>query len=234
MPECFLLTRRRYKLGRLPVQNLVRAERSRVCIYAFIERKEVDNSGNILTGRTFSACGLDSSCFLQLQVRGDRTKTHDHPPRWSSSCLLENHVVVGSIIPQTSSSERPRLGKNNNEKAILLFDSRAEFSIIDTTFARKAGCVIGESQKQECVGIGGNLYMAEGRTKMNITLNGSLVFYFDVWVGDQVGQEAILGMDFMVLDRIRLIWRTGQFVCWTKLEFDWKVADHRMGLRYNE
>ena len=40
--------------------------------------------------------------------------------------------------------------------------------------------------------------MTVGRTKIKITLNGSLVYYFDVWVGDQVGQEAILGMDFMV------------------------------------
>ena len=36
------------------------------------------------------------------------------------------------------------------------------------------------------------------------TLNGSLVYYFDVWVGDQVGQEAIRGMHFMVPEGIRL------------------------------
>ena len=30
------------------------------------------------------------------------------------------------------------------------------------------------------------------------------MYYFDVWVGDQVGQEAVLGMDFMVLAGIRL------------------------------
>ena len=46
--------------------------------------------------------------------------------------------------------------------------------------------------------------MTEGRTKIKITLNGSLVYYFDVWVGDLVGQEAILGMDFMVPAGIRL------------------------------
>jgi hypothetical protein len=47
-------------------------------------------------------------------------------------------------------------GKINNEKATLFFDSGAEVSVIDTTFARKVGCVIDESQKQECVGIGEN------------------------------------------------------------------------------
>ena len=96
------------------------------------------------------------------------------------------------------------VGKINNEKATMLFDSGAEVSIVDTTFARKVGCVIDESQRQECVGIGENAYMTEGRTKIKITLNGSLVYYFDIWVGDQVGQDAILGMDFMVPAGIRL------------------------------
>ena len=41
--------------------------------------------------------------------------------------------------------------------------------------------------------------MTEGRTKIKITLNGSLV-----WVGDQVGQEVIPGMDFMLFAGIRL------------------------------
>ena len=96
------------------------------------------------------------------------------------------------------------VGKINNEKATFLFDSGAEVSIIDTTFARKVGCVIDENQTQECIGIGESTYMTMGRTKIKITLNGSLVYYFDVWVGDQVGQEAILGMDFMVPAGIRL------------------------------
>ena len=86
----------------------------------------------------------------------------------------------------------------------MLFDSGAEVSIVDTTFARKVGCVIDESQRQKCVGIGENTYMTDGRTRIKITLNGSLVYYFDAWVGDQVGQDAILGMDFMVPAGIRL------------------------------
>ena len=69
-------------------------------------------------------------------------------------------------------------GKINNEKAIMLFDSGAEVSIVDTTFARKVGCVIDESQRQEYVGIGENTYMTDGRTRIKITLNGSLVYYF--------------------------------------------------------
>ena len=54
--------------------------------------------------------------------------------------------------------------------------------------------------------------MTEGRTKIKITLNGSLVYNFDVWVGDQVGQEAILGMNFMVPEDIRLDLSDGTLV----------------------
>ena len=42
------------------------------------------------------------------------------------------------------------VGKINNEEAALLFDSGAEVSIIDTTFARKVGCVIDETQRGMC------------------------------------------------------------------------------------
>ena len=95
-------------------------------------------------------------------------------------------------------------GKINNSRADLLFDSGAEVSILDIAFARKAGCQIDTSKKQECVGIGEAVYTTEGRTKVKITLNGVLVYIFDVWVGAMVGQDAILGMDFMVPAGIRL------------------------------
>ncbi|OWZ11926.1 LOW QUALITY PROTEIN: reverse transcriptase [Phytophthora megakarya] len=88
--------------------------------------------------------------------------------------------------------------KINNEGATLLFDSGAEISIVDSTFARKVGCTIDNSQRQECVGIGENAYMTEGRTRIKITLAGTYVYYFDAWVGDLTGQKAILGMYFMV------------------------------------
>ena len=106
--------------------------------------------------------------------------------------------------PKKLFKQAKAVGKINNEKATLLFDSGAEVSIIDTTFARKVGCLIDESKTQECVGIGENVYKTEGRTKIKITLNGSLVYYSNAWVRDQAGQEAILGMDFMVPASIRL------------------------------
>ncbi|OWZ05863.1 hypothetical protein PHMEG_00021971 [Phytophthora megakarya] len=57
---------------------------------------------------------------------------------------------------------------------------------------------------QDCVGIGNNVYRNEGRTRIKVTLTGSLVYFFDIWVGDLTDQHTILGMDFMILDGIRL------------------------------
>ena len=95
-------------------------------------------------------------------------------------------------------------GKVNNMRANLLFDSGAEISILDIAFARKAGCQIDKSEIQECIGIGEAVYATEGKTKVKLTLNGVLVYIFDVWVGSMAGQDAILGMDFMVPAGIRL------------------------------
>ena len=53
--------------------------------------------------------------------------------------------------------------------------------------------------------------MTDGRTKIKITLNEALVYYFDAWVGDQVGRDAILGMDSMVPAGIRLNLADGNF-----------------------
>ncbi|OWY99521.1 LOW QUALITY PROTEIN: hypothetical protein PHMEG_00029463 [Phytophthora megakarya] len=71
------------------------------------------------------------------------------------------------------------------------------------------GCYIDSSQIQDCVGIGDNVYQdnvyqTEEGIRIKATLAGSLVYFFDIWVGDLTGQQAILGMDFMVPAGIRL------------------------------
>ncbi|OWY95387.1 hypothetical protein PHMEG_00034620 [Phytophthora megakarya] len=94
--------------------------------------------------------------------------------------------------------------KIHNEKAILLLDTGAEVSIVETDFARKVGCYIDSSLIQDCVGIGDNVYQTEGRTRIKVTLAGSLVYFFDIGVGDMTDQQSILGMDFMVPAGVRL------------------------------
>ncbi|OWZ10121.1 LOW QUALITY PROTEIN: hypothetical protein PHMEG_00017080 [Phytophthora megakarya] len=54
------------------------------------------------------------------------------------------------------------VGKIHNEKAILLLDTGAEVSIVDTAFSRKIGCYIDSIQIQDCMGIGDKVYRTEG------------------------------------------------------------------------
>ncbi|POM79808.1 Hypothetical protein PHPALM_2436 [Phytophthora palmivora] len=108
-------------------------------------------------------------------------------------------------VPDKKFKQSKAMGKINNRKATLLFDSGAEVSILDATFARKVGCHIDENQTLECEGVGRSPYKIEGRTRLKITLAGSLVYFFDAWVGPPTGgQDLILGMDFMVPAGIRL------------------------------
>ncbi|GMF20261.1 unnamed protein product [Phytophthora fragariaefolia] len=101
--------------------------------------------------------------------------------------------------PDKTFRQAKATGKINNEKSTLLFDSGAEVLILDAAFALKVGCYIDNGQNLECEGVGKNPYMVNGRTRVKLTLAGSLVYYFDVWVGPPTGgQDLILGMDFMV------------------------------------
>ncbi|KAE9246089.1 hypothetical protein PF002_g6907 [Phytophthora fragariae] len=109
-------------------------------------------------------------------------------------------------VPGKHFTQAKANGKINNVRTVVLLDSGSEVSIIDATFARKVGCYIDTSQWQKCLGIGEKLYVATGRTKIKLTLAGSLVYLYEVWVGDDLppDYQAILGMDFMVPAGIRL------------------------------
>ena len=71
-----------------------------------------------------------------------------------------NLADTGSITrPGSGLSRRMLLARSNNIKATLLFNFGAEMSIIDTIDARMVGCIIDESQRQECIGIVETPYM---------------------------------------------------------------------------
>ncbi|KAE9089192.1 hypothetical protein PF010_g19099 [Phytophthora fragariae] len=74
------------------------------------------------------------------------------------------------------------------------------------------GCYVDMSKSQDCVGIGDTVYSTAGKTRIKITLAGYLVYLFDIWVGDLSGQEAIMGMDFMVPAGVRL-YLTDESLC---------------------
>ena len=84
------------------------------------------------------------------------------PGKWHGYC---KYNTPGKWFKQLKA-----IGKLNDEKATMLFDSGDEVSIIDTTFARKVGCMNDESQTQESVGIGENAYLTVKSTKIKITL----------------------------------------------------------------
>ncbi|GMF30955.1 unnamed protein product [Phytophthora fragariaefolia] len=193
------------KLDRSPVWNSVRAERSKFCIYAYVEKqsksevrkliRSIDNTRGIDDERTMA-----SSTMHQVDEFG------------RSEVTMALNLLHGKSrgywkynVPDKKFHQAKTTGKINNKKATLLFDSGAEVSILDAAFARKVGCYIGDSQELECEGVGKNPHMANGRTRVKLTLAGSLVYYFDVWVGPPTGgQNLILGMDFMVLAGVRL------------------------------
>ncbi|OWY95134.1 hypothetical protein PHMEG_00034942, partial [Phytophthora megakarya] len=179
------------KLERSPGWNLVRAERSELCIFAYVEKREkpevskqIDNTCELHKKPTFAIANLRRDDYSRTDV------------------VMEGVTRVLEVPCRFKQAKST--AKITNERATLLFDSGAEISIVDSTFARKVGCTIDNSQRQECVGIGENAYMTEGRTRIKITLAGAYVYYFDAWVRGLTGQEAILGMDFMVPAGIRL------------------------------
>ncbi|POM78838.1 Hypothetical protein PHPALM_3584 [Phytophthora palmivora] len=175
------------KLERSSGWNLVRAKRSKLCIYAHVEK----NAGSKVSKRT-------NSTFKTSEIHGKQTLAIASL-RKDEYARSDKYHAPGKWFKQAKA-----VGKLNNERVTLLFDSGAEVSIVYSTFARRVGCYINDRQRQECVGIGENAYMTEGRTKIKVTLAGTLVYYFDAWVGSLSGQDAVLGMDVMVPAGIRL------------------------------
>ncbi|OWY99265.1 Eukaryotic/viral aspartic protease, partial [Phytophthora megakarya] len=173
------------------------------CIYAFVNKAATDRGRKVsdLRGNT---CNLHSytakiASLPQIsEFSRSNTEVALDLKRGESRGYWKRHST-GKWFRQAKIS-----GRINQEKAILLLDTGAEVSILDTTFARKVGCNFDTNQRQECVGIGDNVYTTEGRTKIKITLAGYQVCFFDIWIEDLSGQNAILGMDFMVPAGVRM------------------------------
>ncbi|OWY99368.1 LOW QUALITY PROTEIN: Eukaryotic/viral aspartic protease [Phytophthora megakarya] len=172
------------------------------CIYAFVHKTSVDqvskqrdlpdNTRDLHGNHTFAISSLRKA---DEYAKSDVTMTKD-PVLWfkpqQSISYLENPADTGNAMLLWF-RQANIVGKIHNEKAILLLDTGAEVFIVD-----KVGCYIDSSQIQDCVGIGDNVYRTEGRTRIKVSLAMSLVYFFDIWVGYLSGQEAILGMDFMI------------------------------------
>lgn len=192
------------KLGRSPGWNLVRAERSNFCIFAYVEKQHKEERST------------PDEKIQNISKVGNYPSVHVASLKEPNDFPRENAVMEIYLLPGESRGywkyhapskwfrQAKASAKVNNDRANLLFDTGAEISILNIAFARKVGCQIDESERQECVGIGESVYTTEGRARIKITLNGNLAYVFNVWVGTMLGQDAILGMAFMVPEGIRL------------------------------
>ncbi|OWZ02946.1 reverse transcriptase, partial [Phytophthora megakarya] len=118
-----------------------------------------------------------------------RACTSPHAVHAAGKCSLEE--FFNQLHKWYKQAKIP--GKLNNRMAVLLLDTGAEVSILDTTFAREVGCQIDTSVTQE-----GRNVLQVGKTRVKVTLAANMVYYMNLWVGDLVDQNAIFGMNFMV------------------------------------
>ena len=82
--------------------------------------------------------------------------------------------------------------QDDNEKATV-FIFGTEFSIVDNTFDRNAGCIIDKNQSQECVGISDNVYTAVGRINLKNHVEQIAGILYRRLGRRPSGPEAILG-----------------------------------------
>ncbi|OWZ10929.1 hypothetical protein PHMEG_00016124 [Phytophthora megakarya] len=175
-------------LGRSPGWN----PRSKYCIYSYVNkatpdrgRKESDLRGNTCNLYSYATkivshprIGEFSRSDAELALDLKRGESRGYWKRHSPGKWFRQAKISGRINP---------------EKAILLLDTGA-----------KGGCHFDTSQRQECVEIGDNVYTTEGRTRIKFTLAEYMVYFFDIWIGDLSGQNAILGMNSMVPAGVRM------------------------------
>ncbi|POM81104.1 LOW QUALITY PROTEIN: Hypothetical protein PHPALM_971 [Phytophthora palmivora] len=106
-------------------------------------------------------------------------------------------------VPDKKFKQSKAMGKINNKKQLCYLTVAPMYPYWMPPLL--VGCHIDESQTLECEGVGRSPYKIEGRTRLKITLAGSLVYFFDAWVEPPTGgQDLILGMDSMVQAGIRL------------------------------
>ncbi|OWZ20740.1 Eukaryotic/viral aspartic protease [Phytophthora megakarya] len=99
----------------------------------------------------------------------------DEYARETSTDVIDLHPGerdIGNTTLRTSAKIHKNL---NNRKVVLLLDTGAEVSILDTTFAREVGCQIDTSVTQDFVGIGDETYFSVGRPCVKVTLAGNIV-----------------------------------------------------------
>ncbi|POM63117.1 LOW QUALITY PROTEIN: hypothetical protein PHPALM_27634 [Phytophthora palmivora] len=139
-------------------------------IYAYAEKQSEATVNQLIDS-------IDNTCDLLVKSTEIESSLRQIDEYARSSVMMALEISPGESRDKKFMRSKA-MGKINNKKATLLF----EVPILYATFARKVGCHINESQTLECEGVGRSPYKIEGRTRLKITLAGSLVYFSDAWV----------------------------------------------------
>ncbi|GMF44490.1 unnamed protein product [Phytophthora fragariaefolia] len=125
------------KLERSPGWNPVRAERSRFCIYVYVEKQSKAVVNKV----------IDNTCDLEKESATAIANLRQYS-RSKVEMILD--IAPGESrgywkyhVPDKKFKQAKAVGKINNAKATLLFDIGAEVSILDTAFAHRARGIAG-------------------------------------------------------------------------------------------
>ncbi|OWZ06245.1 reverse transcriptase [Phytophthora megakarya] len=167
------------------------------------ERQIPAGQATLTTNSSGSSNTLDE--YFQMAInrflKEQSQVTVQPPPLGTQDIDMES---VGTLDPHSWEPER-FTGKDMDEDRPRAWIGKVKSAFQrDQATGEKKYLTFADLMRQECVGIGHNVYTTEGRTKIKITLAGYLVDFFDIWIGDLSGQNAILGMDFMVPVGVRM------------------------------
>ncbi|GMF64211.1 unnamed protein product [Phytophthora fragariaefolia] len=115
------------KLERSPGWNPVRAERSRFCIYAYVEKQSKAVVNKV----------IDNTCDLEKESATAIANLHQTDEYSRSEVKMILDIASGESrgywkyhVPDKKFKQAKAVGKINNAKPTLLFDSGAEVSIL--------------------------------------------------------------------------------------------------------
>ncbi|POM75586.1 LOW QUALITY PROTEIN: Hypothetical protein PHPALM_7295 [Phytophthora palmivora] len=146
--------------------------------YAYVEKQSEATVNQLIDP-------IDNTCDLLEKSTATVSSLRQIDEYARSSVMMALEISPGESrgywkyhVPDKKLKQSKAMGKINNKKATLTVAPMYPYwmSILDATFARKVGCHIDESQTKRWNA------KIEGRTRLKVTLAGSLVYFFDAWV----------------------------------------------------
>ncbi|KAG2984913.1 hypothetical protein PC120_g24146 [Phytophthora cactorum] len=116
---------------------------------------------------------------------------------WWSSQRYDQRVRMRAMVG----------GAVNDEPTTILLDTGANVSVISERFAKKLRlrAVPNHGRSIDVQGIGKGALTTKRRVLVKVTLEGRLVYEFEMWVlPHNAGVDVVLGMDFMIPAGVRL------------------------------